>query len=125
MNISQTIFEYFSGESKAGKKQVDIAKKHNVDQQIISRILSGKRRIGGLTLDTVEKMFPDATINFKGATIQNSGTAFVNGNVVNKTSDSGIPADVLKGIMSNKDSSPKEKAEIIAEIIRELSRKVN
>ena len=119
MNISQTIFEYFSGESKAGKKQVDIAKKHNVDQQIISRILSGKRRIGGLTLDTVEKMFPDATINFTGATIQNSGTAFVNGNVENKTNDSGIPPDVLKEIMSNKDLSAKEKADLI----RELSKK--
>lgn len=119
MNISQTIFEYFSGESKAGKKQAEIAKKHNVDQQIISRILSGKRRTEGLRLETVEKMFPDATIDFKGANIQNSGTAFVNGNVVNKTNDSGIPPDVLKEIIENKDLSSKEKAEII----RELSKK--
>jgi transcriptional regulator with XRE-family HTH domain len=45
-------------EYESGKTQEEIARKHNISQVIVNRLLSGKRSVGGLTLNTVCKMFP-------------------------------------------------------------------
>ena len=113
-NKSKSQEELLREEYNKSKSQEEVGKKFNISQQIVGKILSGKQQ--GVNLQTLDKMFPDAKLDFTGATIQNSGTAFVNGNVENKTNDSGIPPDVLKEIMSNKDLSAKEKAEIIKEL---------
>lgn len=115
--VSEQITKLLREEYNKSKSQEEVGKKFNISQQIVGKILSGKQQ--GVNLQTLDKMFPDAKLDFTGATIQNSGTAFVNGNVENKTNDSGIPPDVLKEIMSNKDLSAKEKADLI----RELSKK--
>jgi hypothetical protein len=58
--------------------QEEIAKKHNVHQTQIQRILSGKRSASGFTVQTIDNMFPNAVIYLDGSVIaDNSGT--VNG----------------------------------------------
>lgn len=51
--LSETIVDILKNEYKSGKKQAEIAKKYNLDQQTVSRLISGKRNAAGLTLETV------------------------------------------------------------------------
>lgn len=120
--LSKTILEAIRKDYDAGKKQTEIAKDHNVAQQIISRLLSGKRSASGLTVETIEKMFPNATINLNGDKVEvrnNRGTAFgiVHGNVTGPF-ESGIPGDVLKAIMADQKMSVTEKAQLVKELLK-------
>jgi len=115
--LSETIVDILKNEYKSGKKQAEIAKKYNLDQQTVSRLLSGKRNAAGLTLETVQKMFPMATIHIEN----NSGTSVgvVNGEVhLNGGKESGIPADILRAIIADRSLSPAEKAQLIKEIMK-------
>lgn len=66
MNISTQVHERLLEEYKSGKKQTELAKEHSVSQQYICRLISGKRECGDITLKTLEKMFPFATLNLNG-----------------------------------------------------------
>ncbi|MBS1371485.1 MAG: helix-turn-helix transcriptional regulator [Lentisphaeria bacterium] len=122
--LSKTIYQTIREEYDSGKKQIEIARKFNVDQQIISRILSGDRSVSGMRLETIEKMFPNATIHLNGDKVNikdNHGTAYgiIHGDVKNIGSESGIPKDVLNAIMDNKNLSPSEKAQMVKELMRQ------
>lgn len=121
--ISKTIYQIIREEYDSGKKQIEIARKFNVDQQIISRLLSGERSVSGMRLETIEKMFPNATIHFNGDKVEikdNNGTAYgiVHGDVKNVGANSGIPKDVLDAIINNKNLSPTEKAQMMKELMK-------
>lgn len=76
--IHKTIIEYLRREYDSGMTQEEIAKKHNVHQTQIQRILSGKRSASGFTVQTIDNMFPNAVIYLDGSVVaDNSGT--VNG----------------------------------------------
>lgn len=64
--IKKTIMNAIKTEYESGKTQEEIARKHNVTHVIINRLLSGKRSVGGLTLNTVCKMFPRMSVNLNG-----------------------------------------------------------
>ena len=64
--IQKTILEALKAEYESGKTQEEIARKYNISQVIINRLLSGKRKVGGLTLNTVCKMFPRMSVNLNG-----------------------------------------------------------
>lgn len=122
--ISKQIESLFRQEYGDGMKQAEMARKFNCDQQTISRLLSGQRKFGGLTLDTVQKMFPRAIIYFNGDKVEinnNSGTAagIVHGNMTNISSqaESGVPADVLKLVMES-NMTAREKGECLREILK-------
>ena len=66
MSISSQIHDRLLEEYKSGKKQTELAKTHSVSQQYICRLISGKRECGDITLKTLEKMFPFATLNLNG-----------------------------------------------------------
>ena len=66
MNLSDKILAQLREEYRSGMTQQEIAKAHNVTHPQIQRLLSGQRDCGGLTVDTVSKMFPNATINLHG-----------------------------------------------------------
>lgn len=53
--ISKQIESLFRQEYGDGMKQAEMAIKYHSDQQTISRLLSGQRKFGGLTLDTVDR----------------------------------------------------------------------
>lgn len=64
--IKKTIMNAIKTEYESGKTQEEIARKHNISQVIVNRLLSGKRSVGGLTLNTVCKMFPRMSVNLNG-----------------------------------------------------------
>lgn len=122
--ISKQIESLFRQEYGDGMKQAEMAIKYHSDQQTISRLLSGQRKFGGLTLDTVDRMFPRAIIYFNGDKVEinnNSGTVagIVHGNMttVSGQSESGIPADVFTLIM-NSNMTATEKGECIRAILK-------
>lgn len=49
-----------------GGTQGKIAKRFSLSQGYVGRLLSGKRDFEGITIGTVEKMFPRSTINLYG-----------------------------------------------------------
>lgn len=122
--IARQIEDVLKNEYRNGSTQVEMSRKFNCDQQTISRLLSGQRKFGGLTLDTVQKMFPRAIIYFNGDKVEinnNSGTAagIVHGNMTNISSqaESGVPADVLKLVMES-NMTAREKGECLREILK-------
>ena len=66
MSMSTIIHDTLIDEYKSGIKQTELAKRHSVSQQYICRLISGKRECGDITLKTLEKMFPQATLNLNG-----------------------------------------------------------
>jgi transcriptional regulator with XRE-family HTH domain len=77
--ISKKVTDYLRAEYDSGMTQQEIAEKHNIIQSHIQKILSGERRAGGITLQTLDKMFPQAEIYLDGntQTINASGNANV------------------------------------------------
>ena len=66
MNIAQTVFETLRQEYDSGMTQEEVAAKHHVRHSQMQPILSGKRSAGGLRIETLDRMFPNATINLNG-----------------------------------------------------------
>lgn len=66
MKVSLLALKLIQDEYHAGATQEELAKKYHSTQAGIQRILSGKRKLSGIKLDTFEKMFPNATINLEG-----------------------------------------------------------
>jgi CRISPR/Cas system CSM-associated protein Csm2 small subunit len=77
--ISKKIIDYLRDEYDSGMTQDEIAKKHNVRQGQIQRILSGQGDAYGFSMQTIDKMFPKAEIYLDGntQTINASGNANV------------------------------------------------
>lgn len=75
MTLAEQIKEAIQSEYGAGMTQEELAKKHHVSQQHIQRLLSGQREYSGLTLATIGKMFPGATLHLHGDPVvaNNSG----------------------------------------------------
>ena len=78
--IQKQVMDYLRTEYDSGMTQDEIAKKHNIIQSQIQKILSGERTAGGITLQTLDKMFPKAEIYLEGNshTINAQGNAYVN-----------------------------------------------
>ncbi len=66
MNIAQTVFETLRQEYDSGMTQEEVAAKHHVRHSQMQPILSGKRSAGGLRIETLDRMFPNATIDLNG-----------------------------------------------------------
>ena len=71
MSLANDVYSALKSEYDSGMTQVEIATRHHVRQGQIQHILSGKRSARGLQLDTVDKMFPNATVNLYGDSISN------------------------------------------------------
>ena len=65
-----TVYEQFKGalldEHRHGRTQVQIAEKHRVAQQTVSRMLMPSNTCEGVTLGLVQRMFPQASLNLTG-----------------------------------------------------------
>ena len=89
MTIAEQIKKALWDEYNNGGKQKEMARKHHVSQQYISRLLSGKRSCEGLSLKAVSHMFPHATLNIHGDSVIadnsgiNNGVMGVNNGTVN------------------------------------------
>lgn len=70
--ISDAIHELCDGK----RNQDEVAKRLGMSRQYLNRLLTGARPVSGLTVKTVQKMFPHATFNLNGDGVNaaNSGT---------------------------------------------------
>lgn len=64
--IQEDILKALQMEYQSGKTQCELAKTHGVTQTYIQCLLSGKRKPEGITLGTLQKMFPRARLDLKG-----------------------------------------------------------
>lgn len=133
MNICDAIYSRIKREYESGITQEQIARKYNVDQQRINRVLSGKRKVSGFSLGIFEKMFPKAVIYLDGVPStgntedqsvsinENSGIAngIVKGNVtIQNGGNSGIPSDLRDAILSDASMTAKDKAALLRELMK-------
>lgn len=88
--LADDLLQTLRDEYRSGRTQCDIAAKHNVTQTYIQCLLSGKRKPTGITLGTLQRMFPHATLNLRGASssqvMQNRGNG--NRQIMGTSSDS-------------------------------------
>ena len=102
MNLSDKILAQLKEEYRRGMTQQEIAKAHNVTHPQIQRLLSGQRDCGGLTIDTVSKMFPNATIHLHGAPEPSSMDRHVEHiQQLNKEAKAAARAEITNQIMSS------------------------
>ena len=88
--LADDLLQTLRDEYRNGRTQCDIAAKHNVTQSYIQCLLSGKRKPTGITLGTLQRMFPHATLDLRGASssqvMQNCGNG--NRQIMGPSSDS-------------------------------------
>lgn len=116
MNVCDQFKSALLEEQRRGMTQEQIATKHGVSQQTVSRMLRASSTCEGTTLGLVSKMFPSATLNLNG----NGGITQVASNVkVNQQSINlgksaeaykqeaiaamiqlDLPADTLKSVLN-------------------------
>ena len=97
MDILKQINAALRAEYEGGMTQEEMAKRHNIAQGQIQKILSGKRTVAGLSLETFCKMFPRATVNLDGsntAIADRGSTAIANAGTGNNFF---TPAEDFKG----------------------------
>ena len=90
MTIAEQIKKIIDSEHAAGRTQKEIGDLLNIDPSYINRLLLGQRKYTGLTLNSVQKMFPHATLNLHGdisltQTGTNNGVVGVNNGTVNNS----------------------------------------
>jgi transcriptional regulator with XRE-family HTH domain len=116
MTLAETVKDIIDAEHKSGLKQREIAERHNVSRSYIQSLLTGRCPYEGITLDSLHRMFPRATLDLSG----NGGITQVASNVrvntqsinIGKTAEAfkqeaimamlelDLPADTLKLVLN-------------------------
>ena len=79
MNIAGEIKKEIQKELREGATQEELAAKYKVTQSHIYRIISGKCSV---SFETLERMFPNATIHLHGDPVVASNSGINHGNVI-------------------------------------------
>lgn len=76
MNLAEQIESFLRSEYDSGKTQKEMAMRTGITQPHIQRILSDPKKVLGISVRTLMKMFPNATLHIKGNNVvaDNSGT---------------------------------------------------
>lgn len=69
MTISGQFTEYIRQMYADGATQEDIAKKINLPQSSVARVLSGKKDVSLMSISTLEKAFPGAVLDLSGCAV--------------------------------------------------------
>jgi len=99
MNLAEQIESLLRSEYDSGETQKEMATRTGITQPHIHRILSDPKKILGISVKTLMKMFPRATLNLTGSNViaDNSGTNHgvvgVNNGTVNGASPSSASAE--------------------------------
>ncbi len=67
MALSDCVKEILEAEYREGWNHREIASAHGVSRSYIQGLLSGARPYGGITLDLLETMFPNATLELNAS----------------------------------------------------------
>lgn len=117
--LSELIKEIIMAEYESGMTQQELAKKYHVGYQAIGHLVSGRRPFTGLSVGTVEKMFPHVAFTLTG-----NGNTAINGNN-NTVEQKNFAAEILQklesAIMSD-DEIPAELKVKLYKMIREAQK---
>lgn len=108
--------------------QTEMAKKYNITQERISKLLSDTQSIYGIKLETLQKMFPNATIYGKSNHISNSqitnNQGLINSHHNNflPNSQKNIINNLLIQVIENQDFTDTEKVKFMKFLKEELEK---
>lgn len=66
-NISDQIYRWLKDQYDSGKTQVELSQKTGLHQGELCQILSGKKSVSGMRIETIQRIFPKATLNIDGS----------------------------------------------------------
>ena len=122
--IADFVKTIITEEYNNGTSQLELSKKYKIPQVSISKLLSGKKSFSGLSIGTLDKMFPNAVLHIYGDKV-NINAAHNNGNVVGinhgKVSNN---KDVTEAILNEVMDSEKLSAEAKVEVFN-IVKKIN
>lgn len=100
--------------------QMEMAKKYNVSQQLVGRLLADKGNILGIKLETLQRMFPSATIysnNQNTKTINNQEVINSSHNTITQNNLSfekkDFVSDLSRKILNHADLTAEEKIKFL------------
>lgn len=78
-NLEKIIRDELRRLSGGSKNQQEVAEKIGISRPYLNRLLSGKYPVSGLTVATLEKMFPRMVVYLNGDGVNATNTGTVNG----------------------------------------------
>jgi len=66
MTLAETVKDAIKKEHMSGMTQQQIADRHNVSRSYIQSLLTGRCPYEGITIDSLQKMFPNAILGLNG-----------------------------------------------------------
>ncbi len=112
MNIYEQISEALHKEWKEGATQQEIADRAGVTNQHINNLLSGKRKIESMKLETLLKLFPKVKIDLTGAQFAGNNSVQVQGGNYGNINSLSLDA-MLDKILADDTLSDAEKIKVI------------
>ena len=112
-DIYEKIREALRREWQNGATQQEIADRANVTNPYINNLLSGKRKVESMKLETLFKLFPNAEINLSGAQLAGDHAIQIQGGVKSETSA------VINKILEDASLTAEEKVAIGKALISE------
>lgn len=100
-NLETSVYEALHALCDGKRNQEEVAKSLHVSQSYLNRLLNRKRPVSGMTLDFVQRMFPNATLNLNGDISQtgtNNGFVGVNNGTVNSGP---IPDSISRSVLES------------------------
>lgn len=95
MTIYEEIRAALIREWRGGATQQEIADRAGLTNQHINNLLSGKRKVESMKLETLLKLFPHAEIKLERPQIAGDNAIQVQGNVSVKSDDSAVVDKIL------------------------------
>ena len=106
-DIYEKIREALRQEWQNGATQQEIAERANVTNPYINNLLSGKRKVESMKLETLFKLFPQAEINLSGAQLAGDHAVQIQGGVSMDT------RNLMNKILSTDELSDAEKVKVL------------
>ena len=110
MDIYQEIREALIREWRSGATQQEMADRAGVTNPYINNLLSGKRKVESMKLETLFKLFPNAEIKLDRTQIAGDNAIQVGGNLTVAGRDD---SDVTDKILSTDDLTAEEKVKVL------------
>jgi hypothetical protein len=108
--------------------QIEMSKKYNITQGTVQRLLADKANILGIKLETLQKMFPNATIYGKNNSIVNSQITNNQG-LINSSNNNFLSCDkasiinsLLMKMLNSQDFTDTEKVKFMQFLQKELNK---
>lgn len=112
--LAEQIREYLKALNDGRKTQEEMAKELHVAQSVVNRLLSGRKKFEYLSIGTFDRMFPEASIDLKGAALihapQNRGNVV---GINNGHMAADCLSEVMDKILSTEELTAEEKIKVL------------